>query len=376
MDLRRPTRPGSRQYNRTPTNQSQSPQLFEDTSQAPSGSPVSVPYYPQQSASSGQGWESYDLGLNDYGPQGLPPYDPFGQQQQMQHQQSQQHLPGLHNNAGGPPQYSPTMGTPMGYQNRPGVPPQYFNPQQLMNDPMASMAMQYGQNLAGHGREIVHEKIEKYVSISKLKYYFAVDTSYVSQKLFLLVFPFAHKNWTLSYNQDEPVPPRYDVNAPDLYIPTMAFVSYILLSAYMMGLENRFSPEVLGMQASWSLCIMILETVLIMMALYILNINTYLKLYDLMAFCGYKFVPMILALLVSIPLGYLGYLSAGIYCSLTFGFFLLRTLRVAFLSNPGTGHFGEGSRRSLYLLLGLCFFQPAVIWFMTHSLLLTPALEA
>ena len=57
----------------------------------------------------------------------------------------------------------------------------------------------------------------------------------------------------------------------------------------------------------------------------------------------------------------------------TFSIFQLRTLRVAFLSNPGTGHFGEGSRRSLYLLLGLCFFQPAVIWFMTHSLLLTPA---
>lgn len=103
----------------------------------------------------------------------------------------------------------------------------------------------------------------------------------------------------------------------------MAFVSYILLSAYMMGLENRFSPEVLGMQASWSLCIMILETVLIMMALYILNINTYLKLYDLMAFCGYKFVPMIIALLISLPLGYVGYLSVGIYCSLTFGFFLV-----------------------------------------------------
>lgn len=62
------------------------------------------------------------------------------------------------------------MGTPMGFQNRPDAQQQYFNPQQLLNDPMASMAMQYGQNLAGQGREIVHEKIEKYVSISKLKY--------------------------------------------------------------------------------------------------------------------------------------------------------------------------------------------------------------
>lgn len=69
---------------------------------------------------------------------------------------------------------------------------------------------------------------------------------------------------------------------------------------------------------------MVLETVLVTMALYILNINTYLKLYDLMAFCGYKFVPMIIALLVSLPLGSVGYLSAVAYCSLTLGYFLVR----------------------------------------------------
>lgn len=35
-------------------------------------------------------------------------------------------------------------------------------------------------------------QIEKYVSSSKLKYYFAVDTAYVGKKLGLLIFPFAH----------------------------------------------------------------------------------------------------------------------------------------------------------------------------------------
>ena len=30
------------------------------------------------------------------------------------------------------------------------------------------------------------------------------------------------------------VPPRQDVNAPDLYIPLMAFVTYVLLIAYSM----------------------------------------------------------------------------------------------------------------------------------------------
>ena len=36
-------------------------------------------------------------------------------------------------------------------------------------------------------------QIDRFVSVSKLKYYFAVDTTYVVKKLGLLVFPFTHK---------------------------------------------------------------------------------------------------------------------------------------------------------------------------------------
>jgi len=34
--------------------------------------------------------------------------------------------------------------------------------------------------------------------------------------------------------------PRDDINAPDLYIPTMAFISYILLIGLAMGLSDRY----------------------------------------------------------------------------------------------------------------------------------------
>ncbi|XP_022695137.1 protein YIF1B-A-like isoform X2 [Varroa jacobsoni] len=368
---------------------SQAPRLFEDTSTYGNQPPVSTPYasaphaapsgLPSASSQQEGGWQSYDMEMMaEYTPtqQSLPPYDPFGQPQQhgfnnnpaMPTGINMQNPYGGPNIAGGPLSTGAQMG-----QSGPQQQQQIFNPQQFLNDPMTSMAFHYGNAIAGHSREIVNEKIEKYVSISKLKYYFAVDTSYVSQKLFLLLFPFIHKDWAPKYNQDVPVPPRYDVNAPDLYIPTMAFVSYILLSAYMMGLEDRFSPEVLGVQASSSIAAMTVETVIIMAALYVMNINTYLKFYDLIAFCGYKFVAMLVVLLTSLLAGMTGYLLAVAYCSATLGFFLLRTLRIAFLSNPGTGHFGEGSRRSLYVLLAVCLFQPFVIWYMTHSLLLATA---
>ena len=40
-------------------------------------------------------------------------------------------------------------------------------------------------------------QIDKFVSTSKLKYYFAVDTSYVGRKLALLMFPFSHQVATI-----------------------------------------------------------------------------------------------------------------------------------------------------------------------------------
>ena len=36
-------------------------------------------------------------------------------------------------------------------------------------------------------------QIDHFLSVSKLKYYFAVDTNYVIKKLALLVFPFTHQ---------------------------------------------------------------------------------------------------------------------------------------------------------------------------------------
>ena len=60
------------------------------------------------------------------------------------------------------------------------------------------------------------------------------------------MFPFSHSNWSIQYNQEEPVQPKYDVNAPDLYIPSMAYVTYILLVGYILGLRNAFSPDLLG----------------------------------------------------------------------------------------------------------------------------------
>jgi len=37
-----------------------------------------------------------------------------------------------------------------------------------------------------------------------------------------------------------PLQPKFDGNAPDLYIPTMAYVTYVLIVGYVLGLNQAF----------------------------------------------------------------------------------------------------------------------------------------
>ncbi|KAK2506996.1 hypothetical protein MC885_005180, partial [Smutsia gigantea] len=94
----------------------------------------------------------------------------------------------------------------------------------------ANVAMAYGSSIASHGKDMVHKELHRFLSVNKLKSFFAVDTTYVAKKLGLLVFPYTHQNWEVQYSRDMPLPSRQDLNAPDLYIPTMAFITYVLLA--------------------------------------------------------------------------------------------------------------------------------------------------
>lgn len=87
-----------------------------------------------------------------------PPSSPLPQQQQYQGQQQ--------------PQQPQQAGFSI-----PGLEGSGVNPM------VANMAMQYGQDFVGKGGEEFKKNLDKYVSIGQLKYYFAVDTSYVGKKL-------------------------------------------------------------------------------------------------------------------------------------------------------------------------------------------------
>uniref|UniRef100_A0A674G8Q2 Protein YIF1 n=1 Tax=Taeniopygia guttata TaxID=59729 RepID=A0A674G8Q2_TAEGU len=212
----------------------------------------------------------------------------------------------------------------------------------------------------------------RWLPVGRLKYYFAVDSVYVGRKLRLLLFPFRHPDWQVRYQQDTPVAPRFDVNAPDLYIPAMAFLTYILLAGLALGTQNRFSPDSLGLVASSALAWLLLEVLSVLLSLYLVTVSTDLTPIDLLAFAGYKYVGMIVGLLAGLLLGRAGYYAALSWCCLSSFIFTIRTLRLKLLSEAaaeGVPVRGARNQLRMYLTTAIGAAQPLLMYWLTSHLL-------
>lgn len=156
----------------------------------------------------------------------------------------------------------------------------------------------------------------------QLKPYFTIDCHYVISKIKRILFPFSYKNWNRDKNNN--LTPMYDINAPDLYIPLNALITYCLLS----NLRLDISAEALGSSIFLQLFILTIEVCLTLLILYlknILNQPTISLTISLYASFGYKYVALVVALILGG--GYWVYVFYTFFIT-----FLLRTLKHNILS--------------------------------------------
>ncbi|KAI9838865.1 MAG: hypothetical protein M1819_004072 [Sarea resinae] len=258
----------------------------------------------------------------------------------------------------------------------------------IMNDQTAQMGFQVGKSAMMAGHDYMEQNFNRYVNVSALKHYFNVSNSYVLSKLALVLFPWRHKPWSraqrLSPGGQEGyfLPPREDINSPDMYIPVMAFVTYILLSTLLAGLRGAFHPELLGLTATTAFAIVIFEILALKLGCYLLSISNESQLLDLVAYSGYKFVGIIVTLVVSEVLsggrgtgGWIGWTVFG-YTFLATAFFLLRSLKYVLLpenSNDGTrGSMhtvarAQRNRRTQFLFLYSYVVQFVFMWILSRA---------
>ncbi|RPB23045.1 ER to Golgi transport protein Yif1, partial [Terfezia boudieri ATCC MYA-4762] len=244
----------------------------------------------------------------------------------------------------------PPPGSASGYSNyggpqsshvpQPGMTPIHPAYGGFLNDHTAQMGFQVGRTAYMAGQEYVEQNLFRYINVTALKHYFNVTNGYVLNKLGLVLFPWRHKPWsrtggqrTNSSGQAETyfLPPRDDINSPDMYIPVMAFVTYILLSTLLAGLAGNFQPELLGRTATTAFAIVIFEILGLKLGCYLLNISNESQLLDLVAYSGYKFVGIIVNMAASRLGSSVITWGSFLYTFASLAFFLLRSLKYVLL---------------------------------------------
>lgn len=221
------------------------------------------------------------------------------------------------------------------------------------------------------GQDMLSKQKEKWMpGVSgfwfSLKFYFSVSNSYVVKKLKIIMYPLNNKVWTRiladEFQTDEAdqqysrkwALPKQDTNSPDLYIPLMSFVTYVLLCGIVTGLNSHgrvFTPEVL-VQTIWRcLLLQLAESAIIKVGVSVLSVS--LPFLDVFAYTGYKYVGLCAGVVAQL-LGNTISTLVSLYTCGMLGYFILRTLAGVVPTSPAST--GGGPPRHL-VLLGFAVMQ-------------------
>ena len=166
-----------------------------------------------------------------------------------------------------------------------------------------------------------------------------------------------------------------------MYIPVMAFVTYVLVSTLLAGLRGAFHPEVMGLTATAAFAVVAVEILGLKFGTYILSISNDSQLLDLVAYSGYKFVGVIVTLVIAEIFnrgqgtgGWAGW-TVFVYTFLANAFFLLRSLKYVLLPDSSSSAAGgmqtvarsQRNRRTQFLFLYSYVVQFVFMWVLSRQ---------
>mmetsp|Transcript_144284 Transcript_144284/g.268911 ORF Transcript_144284/g.268911 Transcript_144284/m.268911 type:complete len:349 (-) Transcript_144284:119-1165(-) len=141
--------------------------------------------------------------------------------------------------------------------------------------------------------------------------YFNVNHGYVLRKMLWLIVPMptpkkksgdgelgGEKDWSVRVFEGLEV----EIEEPDMYIPVMSFVTYVLLCGLVRGLQEQFNPDFLSSTMTFSMVVLILEVTVAKAALFMAGaVNA--PIFDLAALFGYKYLHLSAQIIFGILLG-------------------------------------------------------------------------
>lgn len=159
--------------------------------------------------------------------------------------------------------------------------------------------------------------------------------------------------------------PSFDQNAPDLYLPLMTLITYVLLSAVLYGTAGQFNPEVIPDVTTKCFVTQILEVLAIRFGFYLMQAPV--ALLDLFSYTGYKYLGLCLNLLVGLLVSHFGLGKKGYYVCFCWtasaaAFFMLKTMANNIPLQTATG----GPKRDVMVFV-FAGSQLATMWFVSQT---------
>ena len=229
------------------------------------------------------------------------------------------------------------------------------------------------------GKDYLETNVKKYIPLVSsnwlvMKYYFSVNNEYVLKKISILLAPWIQKKWkrSLDPNGDghaaDGAGTKYakaldDPNAPDLYIPIMAFISYALVVGYVKGGVGEFTPETIVQVISTCLVTQILEVMLMTLGLYLMRCNA--SIGDLFSYTGYKYVPLSLHMIIAFIIGG-GWINTlvFVYFAIATAYFMIKTLAHGINTTHSTG---AAALPKEAVVIGSGVLQVITMWYLSYS---------
>ncbi|OBA25684.1 hypothetical protein HANVADRAFT_17637, partial [Hanseniaspora valbyensis NRRL Y-1626] len=218
---------------------------------------------------------------------------------------------------------------------------------QFLQDPKTQLAYQLGSKAIGNffNESTIQSPINSLsnsTTFDNISQYFQVSNKYVLQKLKIILCPFLNNSWytvsptstsaaTSSSSDKRIVLPRDNVNAPDLYIPVMSLITYIMFWNFSQGLIGQFDPKFLYSKLSATLAMSLLDLCILKFGMYLIIPATQSRgtsILELLCFVGYKYVPLNFSLLINqwIENSKIWFILQS-YLLFMFGIFLLRNVK-------------------------------------------------
>eukprot|EP01006_Ploeotia_vitrea_P054595 TRINITY_DN67905_c6_g1_i1.p1 TRINITY_DN67905_c6_g1~~TRINITY_DN67905_c6_g1_i1.p1 ORF type:complete len:330 (+),score=46.02 TRINITY_DN67905_c6_g1_i1:150-992(+) len=216
------------------------------------------------------------------------------------------------------------------------------------NNMVMTMGMQYGTKVFRNTKD----NFSRWLPLDGLRYYFKVNNNYVKNKIKLLVFPARHRfrrreaqsnsfagptdTVVDDYNY---LPPVEDINAPDMYIPLMAFITYILLVGLFAGLGHTkatFTPEVLVTTASSCALLLFLEVAFIRLGSFLMAVPKAVYTLDVVCWTCYRYVGASLCLLLKPTMPGSMFIGLWMIFAVFHGYFLQQSLH-SYWTSTGVG---------------------------------------